>query len=171
MSVYERLFNALREKQKKRLLPGNHDPKLWWANKLEGYVSSEEFPERLRVEHSGNIYDIQHGDSIQPALHQRFPLIPQHWLLAYLGQYGGNILRSVITPLGISSELLPNNQKLKSWVAGNLVSGETGIFGHSHVAELSSNFINTGFIGERKGNYLTVNVSEAKIHNVTFPEP
>ena len=157
-------------------LEGNHDPFEWWDGSLDRFIPPERQFKKALIRVGSTLISTEHGNVIQPALHERLPWLPRTPLFGYVGLYGGTLLRVILRDyFKLRATFLPDNTHIFNCAEDHLPAGVWGMFGHTHNAEVAKRcsgglLLNTGSIGTAKAEYAILNERSAT-HYTLHPEP
>lgn len=159
-SKWQQLFPMLLEKQAVYLY-GNHDEPHWCDERVN--LFSVENGMSTQVQAGEQTYHVTHGHTFFVPLNEKYPILSNKACLrlgskidaAHKSLWGSRFLKEGNTI----------NRPMSHWVGSNLLENQILIAGHSHYPEidLSSRFINSGFIGYGYGNYAVVDASGPKV--------
>ncbi len=143
ISANKKIIRRIKQKKNVVLVLGNHD--------LDIEVMRDIFPGKtdiqMKVEAFG--YTIFHGHQVDPMLDDPKERFFTKWGARLIQTIDNPILDKIVAYLTSSHR---SNDRLKKQIAKKFPEGTKVICGHSHVAEESSAFLNTG---TWTGNYLT----------------
>lgn len=148
-AAWQPLFDLLTPKT--LYLYGNHDPQTVCQGLEKRFCALAQ--EQYDFIQGAQAFHVEHGNVIAPEVDTLFPWIPRP--LLGLGSHIDNMCTELFGERFLK-RYQHWNEKMKEWQNNNLDSTTYLICGHSHFAELSPPFANSGSIRGGLGSYLLI---------------